>query len=82
MSETPVTQADQILAALRRGARLTGWDAARDFYCLNLPQRIHDLRLRGVEVKGEYITAANGKRFMQYFIPQKKSTPDGTNPLF
>ena len=82
MTDKPENQADQILAALKRGLRLTGWQVAADFQCLNLPQRIHDLRRRGIDVKGEYVVTATGKRVMAYFIERPKNNNGNINPLF
>lgn len=68
--ESSQSQCKAILAYLREGKTITGIEALRLFDCFRLPSRIHDLKKRGVAIKGKYITTNNGKRVMQYSLAQ------------
>jgi hypothetical protein len=60
-------QADQILAALERGERITSIDALRDFGCFRLSGRIYELRQAGYPVL-DTLVSINGKMVARYFL--------------
>ena len=62
------SQNDQILKALKRGAKLTPLDALARFGCFRLSARILDLNAVGHNIKTKIIKSANGKRFAQYSL--------------
>jgi hypothetical protein len=59
------SQHDAILAALKRGSRITPLNALRDYGCMRLAARIDDLRNEGYQIDTR-IESANGKRFASY----------------
>lgn len=63
----PTTQTEMILAALRRGERLTPLDALRRFGCFRLAARIDDLRRAGHEIVTE-TRETDGKRYAVYHL--------------
>ena len=64
------TQAEQILAHLRAGNKLTSLEAIRLFGCMRLAAVVYDLRREGHDISGELIPVevAGGKikRVSQY----------------
>ena len=68
-----MTQAEQILAALKRGKRITALYALREFGCFRLAARINDLRKSGHIIDSKpysYTTEAGEKKTIaQYSIP-------------
>lgn len=63
-----MTQCDAILKYLRSGRSLTTYQAYDFFNVTRLPDRIRDLRKRGVSVYAEMITVASGKRCARYTL--------------
>ncbi len=61
------TQNELILAALRRGERLTPLDALRRFGCFRLAARVDDLRRAGYPVRSA-ISVEGGKRHAVYSL--------------
>ncbi len=62
------TQCDMLLHHLERGARITSMAAFRLFDITRLPDRMRDLRRRGVPVQSQMIKLASGKRVAQYWL--------------
>lgn len=62
------TQCDTLLHHLQRGSRITSMAAFRLFDITRLPDRMRDLRKRGVAVQSQMITLPSGKRVAQYWI--------------
>lgn len=58
--ESP-TQADSILAYLKRGHSITPLEALERFGCMRLGARVWELKRRGIEIVSEMIRV-NGKR--------------------
>ena len=65
-----MTQCEILLAALKRGEKLTVLTALTDYGVYALSQRCTDLRRQGWNVVSEMITLPNGKRVAQYRFPQ------------
>jgi hypothetical protein len=69
-----MTQTDMILRYMQETGSITPWEALREFGCMRLGARIHDLKRRGVDISREIVTEQNrfGKsvRFARYFIGQ------------
>lgn len=61
-----MTQAEQILAALKRGRAITPLEALNEFGCFRLAARVGELREQGHAIAVEKVTADNGKRFARY----------------
>jgi len=61
-----MTQAEQILKALKKGRKLTPLDALAEFSCFRLGARIFDLKERGYNIVTKMVESSNGKRFAQY----------------
>ena len=64
-------QNTQILAALKRGERITALDALMRFECLRLAGRVHELRADGYAIETEIIDV-NGKRIARYRLARQK----------
>lgn len=62
------TQCDKLLYHLQRGSRITSMAAFRLFDITRLPDRMRDLRKRGVAVQSQMITLPSGKRVAQYWL--------------
>lgn len=62
------TQCDMLLHHLERGARITSMAAFRLFDITRLPDRMRDLRKRGVPIKSKMITLPSKKRVAQYWL--------------
>jgi hypothetical protein len=62
------TQCDMLLHHLERGARITSMAAFRLFDITRLPDRMRDLRRRGIPVQSQMIKLASGKRVAQYWL--------------
>lgn len=65
-----MTQCQLLLAALKRGERLTTLDALNLYGVMALSQRMTDLRADGVPVESETVTLPSGKRVARYFLRQ------------
>jgi len=63
-----MTQADQILAALKRGERLTPLDAFTEFNCMRLASRISDLKQKGYTIHTRTIKTDSGKSVSEYWM--------------
>lgn len=61
-----MTQNDQILLALKKGARLTPLDALQKFGCMRLAARIYDLRWEGWEIHSRQRQLEGGKQCAEY----------------
>ena len=60
------SQNQQIAECLKKGGKITSYEALRNFGCLRLSGRIHDLRhMQNMPIKSEMIEI-NGKRVAQY----------------
>ena len=65
MAKKKLTQCDKILKVMQtHKLGITGKQAYKIALCMNLPQRIFDLKERGYEIESEYIwvTNAEGQR--------------------
>lgn len=62
------TQCDKLLWHLKRGNAITSMAAFRLFDITRLPDRMRDLRKRGVPIKSKMITLPSKKRVAQYWI--------------
>ncbi len=63
-----MTQADQILAHMKDGRRITSFQSFRLFNCTRLPDRIRDLRARGIEIQSAWLKLPSGRRCLQYWM--------------
>lgn len=63
-----MTQTKRILAALKRGAKLTPLDILRRFDCLRASARIADIRRMGYKVRTEYVRTDTGKVVARYSL--------------
>ena len=61
-----MTQEQAILTDLKRGKRITQWDAAIDYGCWRLSGRIYDLRQDGHKIITDLISTHNGKTIAEY----------------
>lgn len=52
---THMTQAEQILAALESGRRLTPGDALHEFGCMRLGARVYDLERDGYKIDRRFV---------------------------
>ena len=62
-------QRERILAALKRGAKITPLTAVDRFQCLALSQRMGELRRQGYPIQVTMIRTKTGKRVAQYSLP-------------
>jgi hypothetical protein len=60
------TQCEQILQHLKAGHTITTMQAFQRFGITRLPDRVRDLRNKGVTVYAEMIRLASGKRVAKY----------------
>jgi Helix-turn-helix domain len=63
-----MSQCDQIHAHLKAGLTITSMQAFKIFAITRLPDRVRDLRNRGVTVYAEMIKLQSGKRVAQYSL--------------
>lgn len=61
-----MTQATEILRALKKGRAITPRDAYREFGSLRLGARIYDLRKAGHKIRSERIEVKPGTRVARY----------------
>lgn len=76
-SHTMPTQAEQILAALKQGRKITALDALNEFGCMRLGARVLELKDEGYVIEGERFKTPSGKNVKRYFlaaIPEPEST--------
>jgi len=62
------TQCDQIKKHLKAGKTITSYQAFMLFGITRLPDRVRDLRAKGVTVYAEMIRLAGGKRVARYTL--------------
>ena len=62
-----MTQANQILSALKRGEKLTPLQALKRYGCMRLAARIKDLRDAGYEINTT-LTRTQGSRVARYSL--------------
>ncbi len=62
-----MTQANQILSALKRGEKLTPLQALKRFGCMRLAARIHELKNDGYDIKPTIIST-KGSRVARYSL--------------
>jgi hypothetical protein len=62
------TQCEVLLHHLKRGSSITSMAAFRLFDITRLPDRMRDLRKRGINVQSEMIKLASGKRVARYWL--------------
>lgn len=65
---TSATQCAQIKEWLESGKKLTSLEALKNFGCMRLASRIHDLRDRGMDIRATRIQVSSGKYVVQYSI--------------
>lgn len=61
------TQGNRILAALKRGDKLTPLDALRRFACFRLGARVYELRQAGYRINSKLVRRS-GARVAQYTL--------------
>lgn len=61
------TQGNRILAALKRGDKLTPLDALKRFSCFRLGARIYELRQAGYRINAKLVKRS-GARVAQYTL--------------
>lgn len=66
-----MTQAAQILEALKRGRVLTPLDALHEFGCFRLAARVGELRDAGYRVVTT-TRSQNGKRYAEYRLDERE----------
>jgi len=64
-----MSQSEAILAHLKDGGSLTKLDALRLYDCMNLGQRILELRQQGFPIETEMISTPTKKRIALYTLP-------------
>lgn len=64
------SQAALILKALQAGEALTRLDQQRFKGCLELPQRIYDLKQKGYPIEKKMIELPSGAHLAQYTLPK------------
>lgn len=62
-----MSQTDAILSALKRGRKLTPYNALNQFRCFRLAARVRDLRERGHDI-GSKIIEVGDKRVSLYWL--------------
>lgn len=65
------SQRNTLLSAFKDGHVLTAQSAYIRFGISTFSQRISDIERLGYEIARAWITAPNGKRFMQYWLIKK-----------
>lgn len=74
-----MSQAEQILKALKSGDTLTSLEALRRFGVFRLAARCHQLRADGHNIKVEMETdSKTGKRFARYWMGKTKNPVDAS----
>lgn len=63
-----MTQCESVLQHLKRGHTLTSMAAFHLFDITRLPDRVRDLRRKGIAVQGQMMRLQSGKRVMQYWV--------------
>ena len=64
-----MTQAEAILADLKRGKSITPFDALYDYGCLRLGARIYDLKRAGHPIMRRMVEDhRSGKRYAEYWM--------------
>lgn len=63
--ETAISQNEQIRRHLEAGKTITPLDALREYGCLRLGARIHNLKSTGMIIYSRLVNC-NGKRFAEY----------------
>ena len=71
--DTLDTQCKRILAALKRGERLTQLDILNRFGAMQAGTRIFDLRKQGHPILTRMIRTNTGKRVAEYSLMRKQS---------
>jgi len=66
-----MSQNELILAALKRGDRLTAIDALNRFKCMRLASRISDLKAKGYTIYTHTIKDGD-KAYAQYYMTEPK----------
>lgn len=61
-------QTDLVLSYLKTFGELTTREAVTELNIMSLPKRIEELRKRGVAIRTEYRTSANGARYGVYSL--------------
>lgn len=61
-----MTQATEILRALKKGRRLTPLEALREFGCMRLGARVWELKRAGHSILSERIEVKPGTRVARY----------------
>ena len=62
------TQLWALLEALRRGEKLTFFDASERYGCRALSQRMGELRKLGWRIESEFVDTANGAKIKRYWL--------------
>ena len=62
-----MSQKTIILQHLKKGKRITTLQAAFDFGCLRLSERIREIEAEGVAIARAWVQQ-NGKRYMAYWL--------------
>ena len=77
MQETPtLSQADMILADMKRGQSITPIDALNNYGCFRLSARIYDLKEEGWPVWMDLVETPSGKRVASYYLnPDRAAWP-------
>lgn len=75
-SHTMPTQAEQILAALKQGRKITALDALNEFGCMRLGARVLELKDKGHDIRDEWVKTGKGKQVKRYFIDRESDQSD------
>lgn len=67
-NKKPLSQSQQIAAALENGDKLTGLQILKRFGCLNYKGRIADLRRSGMPIKTQMKKINKRKRVAEYSL--------------
>jgi hypothetical protein len=63
-----MTQIEYIVAALKRGEKLTFLKALNEFGCANLKGRIWDIKQMGLDVRKNMIEVGDNKHVAEYYL--------------
>lgn len=63
-----MSQAHDILEALKAGDKITPLDALQRFGCFRLGARVHELRQTGLDVKSRLVATPSGKHVSEYSL--------------
>ena len=71
---TTQTQTEQLKKAFLHGVTISPLDALRDYGCLRLAARVHDLRDEGLQIETDMVKCpGTGRTYACYSIPTRRN---------